>query len=336
MADVSIVLVVIILIALIFDYTNGAHDSANAIASVISTRVLTPKNAVLMAGVLNFIGAFMGTHVAETIGKGIVKTDMIAGSQGLIVAALCGAIFWNFLTLHIGIPSSSSYALIGGLIGAGFVDRGWNCLEYATIFRKIVIPLFLSPIAGFIAGYLFMLLLAALTYKSRYKSTNDTFKKLQILSAAFMALTHGMNDAQKTMGIISLALLIFHVIPTLYVPHWVKILCAAVIMLGTISGGWKIIRTMGQKIFKLEPVHGFAAQTATAGVILSASLVGAPISTTQIISSSILGVGSSTRLSAVRWGVARDIVTAWVITIPAAALVGALAMFLLKQLPLNY
>jgi inorganic phosphate transporter, PiT family len=335
MADIPIVLVVIIIIALIFDYSNGAHDSANTIASVVSTRVLTPKTAVVMAGVLNFVGAFMGTHVAETIGKGIVNTDMTAGSQGLIVAALCGAIFWNFLTLHVGIPSSSSYALIGGLIGAGVVNSGWNSLEYAIIFKRIIVPLFLSPVAGFIAGYFLMLVLASMTHKFRYKPTNDVFKKLQILSAGFMALTHGMNDAQKTMGIISLALLIFHEIPTLYVPAWVKGICAVVIMLGTINGGWKIIRTMGQKFFKLHPVHGFAAQTATAGVILSASLTGAPISTTQVISSSILGVGSSKRVSAVRWGVAGNMVAAWFITIPASALVGALAMLLLKLLPVT-
>jgi PiT family inorganic phosphate transporter len=251
------------------------------------------------------------------------------------VAALCGAIFWNFLTLHVGIPSSSSYALIGGLIGAGIVNSGWNSLEYGTIFEKIIVPLFLSPVCGFIAGYILMIFLAWMSYKSRYKPANDVFKKLQIFSAGFMALTHGMNDAQKTMGMISLALLIFHRIPTLYVPAWVKCICAAVIMLGTINGGWKIIKTMGQKIFKIEPVHGFAAQSATAGVILSASLTGAPISTTQVISSSILGVGSSKRLSAVRWVIAGNMVAAWFITIPASALVGALCMLLLKLLRLT-
>ena len=335
MADIPILLVVIILIALVFDYTNGAHDSANAIASVVSTRVLTPKTAVLMAGILNFVGAFMGTHVAETIGKGIVKTEMIEGCHYLILAALIGAIFWNFLTLHLGIPSSSSYALIGGLMGAGIVTTGWSSLEYATILKKIIVPLFLSPIVGFIAGYFIMLMLAWMSYNSRYKPVNDLFKKLQILSAAFMAVTHGMNDAQKTMGIIALALLIFHKIPALYIPIWVKCMCAAVIMLGTIKGGWNIIRTMGQRIFKIQPVHGFAAQSATAGVILGASLGGAPISTTQVMSSSVLGVGSSQRISAVRWGVAGNMIAAWFITIPASALVGAICMLLLKLLRLT-
>ena len=330
MPDIPILLVIIVGVALIFDYTNGAHDSANAIASVVSTKVLSPKAAVIMAGTLNFAGAFLGTHVAETIGKGIVKPEMISGCHTLLLAALFGAIFWNFLTWYIGLPSSSSHALIGGLMGAGIVYSGWGSLEYRSILEKVIIPLFLSPVSGFIAGYIFMLGLAWLTCRTRYKSANAVFKKLQIIAAACMALSHGMNDAQKTMGIIALALVIFHQIPALYVPVWVKIACAAVIMMGTLNGGWKIIKTMGQKIFKMQPIHGFAAQSATAGVILSASMFGAPISTTQVISSSVLGVGSSKRISAVRWGVAGSMVLAWFVTIPASAAVGALCMFLLK------
>jgi len=335
MPDFPILLVTIIAVALIFDYTNGAHDSANAIASVVSTRVMSPKAAVVMAGTLNFVGAFLGTHVAETIGKGIVRPEMISGSQALLLAALGGAIFWNFLTWYIGLPSSSSHALIGGLIGAGVVSGGWGSLEYRSIVEKVIIPLFLSPLCGFVAGYLIMLALAWLCLKARFRPANAFFRKLQVVAAACMALSHGMNDAQKTMGIIALALLIFHKIPVIYIPFWVKAACAAVIMLGTLNGGWKIIKTMGQKIFKMQPVHGFAAQSATAGVILTASLFGAPISTTQVISSAVLGVGSSKRISAVRWGVAGRMVLAWFVTIPASAIVGALWMLFCKLLGLT-
>ncbi len=292
MPDIPILLVIIIVVALVFDYTNGAHDSANAIASVVSTKVLSPKAAVMMAGVLNFAGAFLGTHVAETIGKGIVRPEMIMGCHTLLLAALAGAICWNFLSLYIGLPSSSSHALIGGLMGSGIVYSGWSSLEYVSILEKVIIPLFLSPLADFLPDI--SLCLACVAHLPVSLQIDQLrFKKLQLIAAAFMALSHGMNDAQKTMGIIALALVIFHQIPTLYIPFWVKVACAAVIMLGTLNGGWKIIKTMGQKIFKMQPVHGFAAQSATAGVILSASLFGAPISTTQVISSSILGVGSS-------------------------------------------
>src|SRR5512145_2995285 len=210
MPDIPILLVIIIVVALIFDYTNGPHDSANAIASVVSTKVLSPKAAVIMAGVLNFVGAFLGTNVAETIGRGIVNPEMIVGCHTLLLAALAGAITWNLFSLNIGLPSSSSHALIGGLMGAGVVYSGWRSLEYRSILEKVIIPLFLSPVAGFIMGYLFMLGLAWITCRFRYKSTNSVFKKLQVVAAAFMALSHGMNDAQKTMGIIALALVIFH------------------------------------------------------------------------------------------------------------------------------
>ena len=331
MPDVPVLLAIIILVALIFDYTNGIHDSANAIASVVSTKVLSPRAAVIMAGTLNFAGAFLGTHVAETIGKGIVRPEMISGCHSLLLAALAGAIFWNLLTWYIGLPSSSSHALIGGLIGAGITYSGWNSLEYGSIATKVIIPLFLAPVCGFIAGYVIMLGLAWITVRARFKTANAIFKKLQITAAACMALSHGMNDAQKTMGIIALALLIFQKIPVLYIPFWVKIVCAAVIMLGTLQGGWKIIKTMGQKIFKMQPIHGFAAQGATAGVILTASLFGAPISTTQVMSSSVLGVGSVKRFSAVRWGVAGSMVLAWFVTIPASAIIGAFCMFLFKS-----
>lgn len=328
MPEIPILLAAIVVAALIFDYTNGAHDSANAIASVVSTKVLSPKTAVIMAGTLNFIGAFLGTHVAETISKGIVRPEMIAGVRSIMLAAILSAIAWNFLTWFIGLPSSSSHALIGGLMGAGIVVGGWSSLDYTTILTKVIAPLFLSPLSGFIAGYLFMVALAWISLNIRYKTADTLYKRLQVAAAALMALSHGMNDAQKTMGIIALSLWMFQIIPTLFIPVWVKIVCAGAIMIGTMNGGWKIIKTMGHKIFKMRPIHGFASQTATAAVIFAASLTGAPISTTQVISSSVLGVGSSKRFSAVRWGVAKNMVVAWFVTIPAAACVGALLMIL--------
>jgi inorganic phosphate transporter, PiT family len=220
------------------------------------------------------------------------------------------------------------------LMGAGIVYSGWMSLEYRSILEKVIVPLFLSPVAGFIGGYVLMLGLAWISCRARYRPANAAFKFLQMIAAALMALSHGMNDAQKTMGIIALALVVFHKIPVLHVPVWVKIACASAIMMGTLNGGWKIIKTMGQKIFKMRPVHGFAAQSATAGVIMTASLLGAPISTTQVISSSVLGVGSSKRISAVRWGVAGSMVLAWFVTIPASTLVGGTCMFLFKLLGL--
>jgi PiT family inorganic phosphate transporter len=330
MFEMPLLLIVIIFLALVFAYTNGAHDAANAIAPVISTQVLSPKAAVLMAGTLDFIGAFLGTGVAETMAKGIVNIDMISGCRTLLVAALLGAIMWNAFTWWLGLPSSSSHALVGGLMGAGIVSSGWNCLQIGLILKKVILPLFLSPLSGFLAGYLLMVGLAHMTRRFKYQPTNALFKKLQILSAGFMALSHGSNDAQKTMGIITLALVIFLQIPCLVVPLWVKVACAAAISAGMMTGGWKIIKTMGQKIFKMEPVHGFAAQSATTAVIVTASFVGAPISTTQVISSSVLGVGSAKRFSAVHWEFGACMVIAWFVTIPAAALVGGLCMAIIR------
>jgi PiT family inorganic phosphate transporter len=332
MSEIPIILILIVVLALIFDFTNGAHDSGNAIATVVSTRALSPRNAVLMAGAFNFIGAFLGTEVAETIGKGIINSDMIMGCQSLILAALVGAIGWNVFTWYIGLPSSSSHALIGGLMGASIAYSGWSTLNFDTIISKVLLPIVLSPLAGFIVGYLVMVALAWITKNVKPKKANKVFQFLQIISSGFMALSHGTNDAQKTMGIIALALFIFHVTPEIYVPMWVKLTCATAMFLGTINGGWKIIKTMGSKIFKIEPVHGFACQTSTAFVIFTASFLGAPISTTQVISSAILGVGSSKRFSAVKWGVAGNMVTAWIFTIPSAAIVGWLIMELFKFL----
>jgi inorganic phosphate transporter, PiT family len=321
MHDPFVVATIIVIVALVFDYTNGAHDSANAIATVVSTKVLSPRTAVLMAALLNFVGALVGTSVAHTIGSGIIHPDMVKGSQALVLAALVGAIFWNALTWYLGLPSSSSHALIGGLIGSAIAHGGWATLNYVSIVKKVVLPLFLSPMAGLLGGYLLMLLLAWLCREAHPQKANSAFRKLQIASSAFMATSHGLNDAQKTMGIITLALFIFHLIPTMEVPLWVKMASASVMGLGTATGGWKIVKTMGHKIFKLEAIHGFAAETAAALVIVGASSVGAPISTTHTISSTVLGVGASKRLSAVRWGVAGNMVIAWLLTIPMTGLV---------------
>jgi len=323
-------LAIIIVVALVFDFTNGAHDSANAIATVVSTKVLSPRTAVLMAAVLNLVGAFIGTEVAQTIGSGIVNAEMVKGCQALTLAALMGAIFWNLFTWYLGLPSSSSHAIIGGLIGSALAYRGWTALNYASIFHKILLPLVFSPLAGFMGGYLLMLGLSWSLCNAHPGRVNTAFRKLQMLSSAFMATSHGMNDAQKTMGIITLALYVGHRIPDLTVPAWVKLACALAMALGTAMGGWKIVKTMGHKIFKLEAVHGFAAETAAAAVISSASLIGAPISTTHTISTSILGVGASKRLSAVRWGIAGNMIVAWVLTIPAAAGMAAVCFWILE------
>lgn len=328
-------LVAIVALALFFDYTNGAHDSANAIATIVSTKVLSPKIAVLMAATLNLVGAFMGEHVAKTMGSGIVNAEVVAGCQGIVLAALIGAILWNLLTWYLGLPSSSSHALIGGLIGAAIAYSGFEALNFISIVRKVIIPLVLSPLAGFLGGYLIMVLLSWLFHKAKPRKVNSLFRKLQIVSSAFMATSHGQNDAQKTMGIITLALFLSHQIPEIHVPLWVKISCALAMGLGTATGGWKIVKTMGHKIFKLEPVHGCAAETAAAIVITGASHFGAPISTTHVISTAVLGVGASKRLSAVRWGVAGSMVVAWIITIPASGLVAGLSFLLLQHFGLS-
>ncbi|WP_243367585.1 inorganic phosphate transporter [Fundidesulfovibrio soli] len=335
MLEVPLLLVAIVVIALVFDFTNGAHDSANAIATIVSTKVLSPRTAVMMAAALNLFGAFLGTEVAHTVGSGIVGPDMVSGCRILVLAALLGAIFWNVLTWYLGLPSSSSHALIGGLIGAAIAYKGWAAPSYASIAKKVLLPLFLSPMAGFLGGYLLMVLITWMCVKAHPHTVNTAFKKLQILSSAFMATSHGLNDAQKTMGIITLALVIFGQLPEVTIPFWVKVVCSVAMGLGTAMGGWKIVKTMGHKIFKLEPVHGFAAETAASMVIMGASGFGAPISTTHTISTSVIGVGASKRFSAVRWGVAGNLVVAWVLTIPAAAFVAALCFWALEALGIS-
>ncbi len=318
----------VIALAVVFDYINGFHDTANAIATSVSTRALAPHWAIAMSAVANFAGALTGTEVAKTIGSGLISSQF--ESQAVVAAALIGAIVWNLLTWRVGIPSSSSHALIGGLLGAVVIAGGTDAWKLDGIVNKVLLPLFGSPIAGLVIGYLLMALIMNAFRRANPRRMNDRFRRLQVLSAAYMAFSHGSNDAQKTMGIMTLALVTAGVLPEFKVPLWVILLAATAISLGTAAGGWRIIRTMGTKVVKLDPVHGFAAETTAASIIFTASHFGMPVSTTHVISSAILGVGSTGRLSAVRWGVARSIVTAWVLTLPAAGLMAAAAYFLLR------
>lgn len=329
MFEVPLLLAVIVLVALVFDFTNGAHDCANAIATVVSTKVVTPRFAVGAAALLNLGGALLGTEVAKTLGSGIVLPHVVEGSHVLVLAALVGAIAWNCITWYYGIPSSSSHALIGGLIGAAVADEGFGALNVSGIVDKVLIPLVGSPLAGYIAGFLIMWLIYWIFGHVHRSKVNWTFRHLQLVSAGFMATSHGLNDAQKTMGIVTLALVIFGEIDSVEVPLWVKLACAGAMALGTAVGGWKIVKTMGHRIFKLEPVHGFAAESSAALVITGASLLGAPVSTTHTISACIFGVGSTKRLSAVRWNVAGSLLVAWILTLPAAGIVGFISYKLL-------
>ncbi|WP_297216333.1 inorganic phosphate transporter [uncultured Desulfovibrio sp.] len=331
MFEIPLLLILIVVVALVFDFTNGAHDCANAIATVVSTKVVTPRFAVGCAALLNLVGALLGTEVAKTLGSGIVLPAVVEGSHVLVLAALVGAITWNCITWYFGIPSSSSHALIGGLIGAALANSGLEGLNLGGIVSKVLIPLVVSPLSGYLVGFLIMWIIYWTFARVSRKTVNRTFRKLQLLSAGFMATSHGLNDAQKTMGIVTLALMIFGYLDSssVEVPLWVKLSCAGAMALGTAIGGWKIVKTMGHRIFKLEPVHGFAAESSASLVIAGASMLGAPVSTTHTISACIFGVGSTKRLSAVRWTVAGQLVTAWVLTLPAAAVVGFLSYLLL-------
>ena len=330
MPEVTVLLILVVIGALAFDYINGFHDTANAIATVVSTRVLSPTMAILMAAVLNFGGAMVATHVAKTIAGDIV--DKGQATEVVVLAAIVGAIFWNLLTWVYGIPSSSSHALIGGLVGAAMAKGGAAIVTWSGLMRKVIYPLFGSPMAGFLLGFALMWLIALFFKNANPGRAGGVFRKLQVVSSALMAFSHGQNDAQKSMGIITLALVSAGFLREAEVPLWVKLSCAAVMAIGTAAGGWRIIQTVGQKIIRLEPVHGFAAETAGATVILTAGHFGMPISTTHTITASIFGVGASKRFSAVRWNVARTVVLAWVITIPATATVGALTYWLMRGL----
>jgi len=324
------ILVAVLGLAVLFDYINGFHDTANAIATSVSTRALKPHWAIAMSAAANFVGALTGTAVAKTIGAGLVTPQAEGGL--VVAAALAGAIVWNLLTWRLGIPSSSSHALIGGLLGASAAAIGFSAWQVGGIVGKVILPLIGSPIVGFGVGFALMLGIFNLFRRAHPKTMNDRFRRLQVLSAAFMAFSHGSNDAQKTMGVMTLALVSAGIIPEFKVPLWVIILAASAISFGTAAGGWRIIRTMGSKVVKLDPVHGFAAETTAATIILGASTFGMPVSTTHVISSAILGVGSSDRFRAVHWGVARRIGIAWVLTLPASGTVAALAYLVLHPI----
>jgi inorganic phosphate transporter, PiT family len=320
-----IMLVLVILAALVFDYINGFHDTANAIATCVSTRALSIRTAIFMAAILNFAGAMVSTKVAATIGKGIVDKDNI--TQMVVLAGILGAIIWDIITWYYGLPSSSSHAIIGGIIGAVMAHAGSAALHWAGL-EKIVLALLISPVIGTAIGFVFMIIIYW-TFRNKSPSgLNKGFRRMQIVSAACMAFAHGTADAQKSMGVITMALLSYGLIPAFDVPVWVKMSCAIAMGLGTAAGGWRIIKTVGHDFVKLQPVHGFCVETASAGVILGAASIGMPVSTTHVITSAILGVGLSKRLSAVNWTVAKRILIAWVLTIPASAIV-AYACYLL-------
>jgi PiT family inorganic phosphate transporter len=328
--NVTLFLIAVIVLAVVFDYINGFHDTANAIATSVATRALRPQYALLMAAAFNFIGAFAGTAVAKTIGAGIV--DETTTTQVVVAAALIGAITWNLITWWLGLPSSSSHALIGGLLGATLIASGVGALKWDGIVNKVVIPLFSSPLIGFLGALVFMVALSWIFRDFARKPLAAIFRRLQVFSAGFMAFAHGSNDAQKTMGIITLALFSAEVIPTIEVPTWVIFVSATALSLGTAMGGWRIMHTMGHRVVELEPIHGFAAETTAATVLYTTAHFGMPVSTTHVISSAIMGVGSSRGIRGVRWGVARSILVAWVLTLPAAGLIGAAAWFILHTL----
>ena len=323
------IIITVIILALVFDFLNGIHDSSNVVATMISSRAISPRFALGMTALANFIGPFIfGVAVANTIGHEIVAAETI--STQVLVAALISAILWNLLTWYLGFPSSSSHALIGGFIGAVVMGAGWGAIQFHGL-EKILIALFASPIIGYLIGFIVLRVVMIMSWNATPR-INGLFKRSQILTALALALSHGTNDAQKTMGIITLALVTGGYLDTFAVPLWVVILCAGMIGLGTAVGGWKLIKTLGGKFYKIRPVDGFASQLASATVILGASILGGPVSTTQVVSSAIMGVGAADRLNKVRWGVAQEIATAWLLTIPATALVAAGMYWVMIQL----
>jgi len=329
-ASTLVLLGAVVVLALAFDFINGFHDTAIAIATTVSTRVMTPRQAIVMAAILNFTGALISHNVAKTISSGLIHTAMVP--EYVVIATLIAAIAWNLITWYHGIPSSSSHALIGGLLGASIAcTAGLDIVQWSGVVEKVLIPLVTSPVVGFLLGFVVMKLLFLLLSRATPQFVNRWFSKLQILSAAFMAFFHGTNDAQKSMGIITFAMIGTGLLPmNAPVPVWVMLLCAMAMAFGTAAGGWRIIKTMGVSMFKLQPIHGFAAQTTAAAVIAAASAIGAPVSTTHITSSAIMGVGAAKRAKAVRWMVATSILWAWVITIPVTAIMGALVVLAIK------
>ena len=322
-------LLIVIALALIFDVLNGMRDASNIVATMISSRAFSPRRALTIAAVAEFLGPFLfGVVVAKTIGDEIVQSSVL--TLGIIAAALIGAIIWNLITWFFGIPGSSSHALIGGILGAVIVSTGFSAIKIAGL-NKVLIALFASPLIGFMVGF-FMTRFIYFLVRGATPSINSFFKRSQLLTAIVLALSHGTNDAQKTMGIISLSLVIGGVLPSFQVPAWVVFVSAAGIALGTGLGGWRLIRTLGGKFYKIRPLHSFSTQLTSGIVMLTASLYGVPVSISQVVSSAIIGVGSSERISKVRWSVAGDIMTAWLITIPASALLAAGVYWLISSL----
>jgi inorganic phosphate transporter, PiT family len=324
-AEPVVLLVFTVAVALVFDFTNGFHDTANAVATSVSTRALSPRLAVLIAAVANLAGAFVTTAVAKTVGKGIIDTGL--ASEKTVLAAVAGAIVWNLITWWLGLPSSSSHALIGGLVGAALVQSGEKGVQWHGIAHNVVIPAVWAPAIAFAASFLLLLAIYWLFQWLTPGVANRSFRLGQLATGTWVAFTHGANDAQKTMGVIALALYTHGSISSFYVPTWVKIAAGAAIGLGTYAGGWRIMRTLGQRVFQMDPPAGFAAQASAGAVIYASTKYGYPLSTTHVVSGAVMGAGATRRLSAVRWGVAGNILVAWVLTIPAAALVAAAVWF---------
>jgi inorganic phosphate transporter, PiT family len=325
-----ILLVVTIACALAFDFTNGFHDTANAVATSVSTRALSPRLAVLIAAIANLAGAFVTTAVATTVGKGIIDTSL--ATPRTVLAAVLGAIAWSLFTWRLGLPSSSSHALIGGLVGAALAQSGADGVQWHGLVHKVVLPAVWSPTLAFVAAFGLLLAIYWIFQRITPGVANRSFRLGQLASGTWVAFTHGANDAQKTMGVIALALFAHGSISTFYIPDWVKVAAALSIGAGTYAGGWRIMRTLGQRVFQIDPPAGFAAQASAGAVIYASTKYGYPLSTTHVVSGAVMGSGATKRLSAVRWGVAGNIVFAWVLTIPAAALVAAAVWFPVKAI----
>ncbi len=314
-------LIVVIAIGLAFDFTNGFHDTANYVATWVGTRAMSPRAAVLISAVANLAGAFVTTAVAKTVGKGLIDTNLV--TNRVLLAALLGAIAWNLLTWWLGLPSSSTHALVGGLCGAALVKAGTKGVQWHGLWEKVIIPAAASPVIGFAGAFVLVVLIYRLFFRASPGMANRGFRYGQLVSGTWVAFTHGANDAQKTMGVIALALYTHGSISTFYIPTWVKIVAALTIAAGTYVGGWRIVRTLGQRIYKMAPEHGFAAQIAAGSTLYLGTHYGFPISTTHVVTGSVMGAGATRRLSAVRWGVAGNIVFAWLLTLPAAGLAAA-------------
>ncbi len=314
-------LIVVIAIGLAFDFTNGFHDTANYVATWVGTRAMSPRAAVLISAVANLAGAFVTTAVAKTVGKGLIDTNLV--SNQVLLAALLGAIAWNLLTWWLGLPSSSTHALVGGLCGAALVKAGSKGVLWHGLWEKVIIPAAASPVIGFAGAFVLVILIYRLFFRASPGMAHRGFRYGQLVSGTWVAFTHGANDAQKTMGVIALALYTHGSISTFYIPTWVKVVAALTIGAGTYVGGWRLVRTLGQRIYKMAPEHGFAAQIAAGSTLYLGTHYGFPISTTHVVTGSVMGAGATRRLSAVRWGVAGNIVFAWLLTLPAAGLVAA-------------